>query len=49
LRNKKLSVEGAKAYLKNNKNKADTQQQLTHTLNKFKGFLLELKATLAES
>jgi DNA-binding transcriptional MerR regulator len=48
LRNKKLSVEGAKAYLKNNKKKADTQQQLTHTLNKFKGFLLELKATLAE-
>lgn len=49
LRNKKLSVEGAKAYLKNNKKKADTQQQLTHTLNKFKGFLLELKATLAAS
>lgn len=48
LRNKKLSVEGAKAYLKNYKKKADTQQQLTHTLNKFKGFLLELKATLAE-
>jgi DNA-binding transcriptional MerR regulator len=49
LRNKKLSVEGAKVYLKNNKKKADTQQQLTHTLNKFKGFLLELKATLALS
>jgi hypothetical protein len=33
--------------LKNNKAQADTQAQLVQTLNKFKGFLLELKSNLA--
>lgn len=46
LRKKKLSVEGAKDYLKSNKNKADAQQQLTQSLNNLKNFLLEIKANL---
>ena len=48
LRQRKYSIEGAKEYLKVNKNKADTQMQLTNTLQKFKSFLLELKANLQE-
>ncbi len=44
LRHRKYSIEGAKEYLKVNKNKADVQMQLTQTLQKFKNFLLELKA-----
>ncbi|OYY17920.1 MAG: hypothetical protein B7Y15_00135 [Bacteroidetes bacterium 24-39-8] len=47
LRQRKFSIEGAKNYLKNNKAQADTQSQLVQTLNKFKGFLLELKSNLA--
>ncbi len=47
LRQRKFSIEGAKNYLKNNKAQADTQAQLVQTLNKFKGFLLELKSNLA--
>ncbi len=46
LRNRKFSVDGAKKYLKENKKKADTQQQLVQSLTKFRSFLLELKATL---
>ena len=46
LRQKKFSIEGAREYIKTNKNKVDVQMQLTQTLQKFKGFLLELKASL---
>jgi DNA-binding transcriptional MerR regulator len=46
LRNKKYSIEGAKDYLKNNKNSFTFHQQLIATLNNCKAFLLELKANL---
>jgi len=46
LRNKKLSIEGAKQYLKVNKQKAQQQQQLLESLTKFRSFLLELKANV---
>ena len=47
LRNRKFSIEGAKDYLKANKNKAELHLQLSESLTKFRLFLLELKATLA--
>ena len=47
LRIKKLSIEGAKEYLKANQTKAKASVQLTETLHKFKSFLLELKANLS--
>lgn len=46
LRVRKYSIEGAKEYLRVSKQKGDVQLQLTQTLLKFKGFLLELKANL---
>ncbi len=46
LRERKYSIEGAKEFLKTNKSKAETQLQLTTTLQKFKSFLLDLKANL---
>jgi DNA-binding transcriptional MerR regulator len=46
LRNKKFSVDGAKKYLKENKKKADTNQQLLQSLTKFRSFLVELKTNL---
>lgn len=46
LRQRKYTIEGAKEYIKTNKKKADIQQQLTSTLQKFKSFLLDLKANL---
>ena len=46
LRNKKFSVDGAKKYLKENKKKADVQQQLLQSLTKFRSFLVELKTNL---
>ena len=46
LRQKKFSIEGAREYIKTNKSKVDVQMQLTQTLQKFRGFLLELKAHL---
>ncbi len=46
LRVKKLSIEGAKDYLKNNKSKVDSQFTVTQTLTKLKSFLLELKLNL---
>lgn len=46
LRNRKFSIEGAKEYLKANKHKTNTQMQLKETLQKFKSFLLEVKANL---
>jgi DNA-binding transcriptional MerR regulator len=47
LRNRKFSIEGAKEYLKANKNKAELHLQLSESLTKFRLFLLELKANLA--
>lgn len=46
LRNKKYSVDGAKKYLKENKSKADINQQLQQVLLKFRSFLFELKNNL---
>lgn len=46
LRQRKFSIEGARNYLKQNKNQADVQLQLVQSLTKFKSFLLELKAGL---
>ena len=46
LRNRKFSIEGAKEYLKANKNKAELHLQLAESLTKFRLFLLELKANL---
>jgi len=47
LRNRKFSIDGAKQYLKSNKKGADTNYMLTQSLQKIRGFLLELKANLA--
>ncbi|HEX3024927.1 MAG TPA: MerR family transcriptional regulator, partial [Chitinophagaceae bacterium] len=47
LRNRKFSIEGAKEYIKANKNKAELHLQLAESLTKFKLFLLELKANLS--
>jgi DNA-binding transcriptional MerR regulator len=47
VRNRKFSLEGAKEYIKANKDKAQVQHQLVETLTKFRSFLLELKANLA--
>ncbi len=47
LRNRKFSIEGAKEYLKANKNKAELHLQLAESLTKFKLFLLELKSNLS--
>lgn len=46
LRNRKFSIEGAKDYLKANKNKAQLNHHLAESLIKFRSFLLELKANL---
>jgi DNA-binding transcriptional MerR regulator/copper chaperone CopZ len=46
LRQRKYTIEGAKEYMKTNRKKADLQLQLTQTLQKFKSFLLDLKANL---
>ncbi|HJV20647.1 MAG TPA: MerR family transcriptional regulator [Sediminibacterium sp.] len=46
LRQRKFSIEGAKNYLKNNKQKIDTETQLVQTLKGFRTFLLELRSSL---
>lgn len=46
LRQRKFSIDGAKNYLKNNKQEANTQVKLMESLTRFKSFLLELKANL---
>jgi len=46
LRNRKYSIEGAKAYLRSNKKQVDVNVELTQSLTKFRSFLLELKANL---
>jgi DNA-binding transcriptional MerR regulator len=46
LRQRKFTIEGAKKYLKANKQTADVHLQVIQSLNQFKGFLLELKANL---
>jgi DNA-binding transcriptional MerR regulator len=45
LRRRKMTIEGAKAYLKNS-SKADEKYELIQSLEKIKGFLLEMKASL---
>jgi len=45
LRRRKFTIEGAKDYLKNNKN-AEEKFAMMQSLEKIKGFLLELKANL---
>jgi DNA-binding transcriptional MerR regulator len=45
LRRRKFTIEGAKEYLKNNK-KAEEKFAVMQSLEKIKGFLLELKASL---
>lgn len=45
MREKKYTMEGAKAYFRNNK-KADSQFAMIESLKKIKDFLLELKANL---
>lgn len=46
LRQRKYTIEGAKEYIKTNKKKADLQLHLTQTLQKFKSFLLDMRANL---
>lgn len=46
LRQRKFSIDGAKNYLKNNRQEADTQIKLVESLTRFRSFLLEMKATL---
>lgn len=46
LRQRKFSIDGAKNYLKNNRQEADTQIRLVESLTRFRSFLLEMKATL---
>jgi DNA-binding transcriptional MerR regulator len=46
LREKKYSIEGAKAYLKNNKEKAEKDISLLNSLKDLKTFLISLKASL---
>ncbi|WP_018613114.1 MerR family transcriptional regulator [Segetibacter koreensis] len=46
LRERKYTIEGAKEYIKTNRKKADIELQLTNSLQKFKSFLLDLKANL---
>jgi DNA-binding transcriptional MerR regulator len=45
LRRRKFTIEGAKEYLKKN-NKAEEKFEMIQSLQKIKGFLLELKASL---
>lgn len=49
LREKKYSIEGARKYIKSQKEELSQQQQILHCLTKCKAFLLELKASLASS
>ena len=46
LRHRKFTVEGAKDYLKKNSQVAGKQFELIQSLEKFRSFLLELKASL---
>ena len=48
LRRRKFTIEGAKDYLKKNK-KAEEKFAMMQSLEKIKGFLLELKASLVSS
>jgi DNA-binding transcriptional MerR regulator len=46
LREKKYSIDGAKTYLKNNKEKAEKDIALLNSLKNLKGFLVSLKSSL---
>jgi DNA-binding transcriptional MerR regulator len=48
LKVRKFSVEGAKKYLNQNKQKADAHLELTESLTKIRTFLSDLKATLGQ-
>jgi hypothetical protein len=45
LRRRKMTIEGAKAYLKGAE-KAEQKYELIQSLEKIKGFLVEMKASL---
>ncbi|MEY4278934.1 MAG: hypothetical protein RL377_938 [Bacteroidota bacterium] len=46
LREKKYSIDGAKTYLKNNKEKAEKDLALLNSLKNLRGFLVSLKSSL---
>lgn len=46
LRQRKFSIDGAKNYLKNNKQEVDKQVKISDSLTRFKSFLLEMKTNL---
>ncbi len=46
LRQRKYTIEGAKDYIKTNRKKADIEMQLVNSLQKFRSFLLDLRANL---
>jgi DNA-binding transcriptional MerR regulator len=46
LREKKYSIEGAKTYLKNNKEKAEKDLALLNSLKNLKSFLVSLKSSI---
>lgn len=46
LREKKYSIEGAKTYLRNNKEKAEKEVALLNSLKNLRSFLVSLKSTL---
>jgi len=46
LRQRKFTMEGAKSFLKKNEKKAERQFEMMQSLEKIRGFLLELKANL---
>lgn len=46
LRQRKFTIDGARKYLKTNKENVEANLKIIQSLNKFKGFLLEIKANL---
>jgi DNA-binding transcriptional MerR regulator len=46
LRQRKYTIDGAKEFMRTNKDKADIQFKLTKSLEKIKGFLLDLRGNL---
>ncbi len=49
IKEKRMTLEGARAYLKENRKKAKDEFDLIENLEKVKGFLYELKRNLSES
>lgn len=48
LRQRKFTIDGARKYLKANKENAEANLKIIQSLNKFKGFLLEIKTNLEQ-